>query len=200
MLFSSNVVDSVAAPCDVQRAGHDYCRRANPTREDERQKTRTLGASAALTFSLAQRSERRAQLRREQLRVLPHGEVAATVDLVEVGQLGEGATGPGLLGAKDLVREHRDGHRDRDLGAFLIARTDQASSAVLPVDPCRRGGGVRQPVQARSCPARRLALATAWGPCHTTTSRTPSARASTRRGRRANRSGRSPRPAAARPS
>src|SRR5687768_1745004 len=97
--------------------------------------------------ALPQRFERRAQLRREQLRILPHCEVPAPVDLVEVQQLGEGATGPGLLGANDLVREHRDGHRDLDFGGLLIARTHQAPSAVLPVDSRRRAGGVRQPVQ-----------------------------------------------------
>jgi hypothetical protein len=51
---------------------------------------------------LAKRFERRAQLRREQLRVLPHCEVAAPVGLVEVDQVAEGAPGPCLLGAKDL--------------------------------------------------------------------------------------------------
>src|SRR4051794_25809457 len=103
--------------------------------------------SSSTSLRLAQRTERCAQLRREQLRVLPHCEVAAPVSLVEIDQVAEGATGPRLLGANDLVWEHRDGHRDRDLVGLLRGRTSQVSPTVLPVDPRRRGGGVRQPVQ-----------------------------------------------------
>src|SRR6476469_1422653 len=53
----------------------------------------------------AQRLERRPQLRGEQLRILPHREVAAAVDLVEVGEGGEGASRPRFLRAHHFIGE-----------------------------------------------------------------------------------------------
>ena len=53
-----------------------------------------MGASSTVWRVLPQRLERRAQFGREQLRVLPHREVAAPVGLVEVDQVAEGAPGP----------------------------------------------------------------------------------------------------------
>ena len=96
---------------------------------------------------LAERSERRADLLREELRLLPRREVPALVDLVEVDQVAIGPPGPRLRGSIDLVRKDRDGHRERDLGRFLRGREQHALAAGLPVQPRGRGGAVRQPVQ-----------------------------------------------------
>ena len=73
--------------------------------------------------------------------------MSALIDLVEVDQVGIGAPRPRLRGSIDLVREYRDGHRERDLGGLLRGRAGDASSGVLPVDARCGGAGVRQPVQ-----------------------------------------------------
>src|SRR4051794_23326341 len=96
---------------------------------------------------LSQWPERFAQLRRKQLRIFPHREVTASIDLVEVAQCRERAPSPSLLRAQDFIREHRDRHRYLDLRGLLVARAGEVRSAILPVDPRRRGGGVGQPVQ-----------------------------------------------------
>src|SRR3984893_2345400 len=97
---------------------------------------------------LAERSERRSELGTEELGFLPRGEVSALVDLVEVDQVAIGAPGPCLRGSVDVVRKYRDGHRQRDLGGLLRARTnDAASRTVLPVQPPRRGCAIRQPIE-----------------------------------------------------
>jgi hypothetical protein len=65
---------------------------------------------------LAQRSERGAELLREQFWLFPRGEVSAFVDFVPVGQLVEGLLSPTARSAVDLTREDRHGDRDlRDL-------------------------------------------------------------------------------------
>src|SRR4030095_1421599 len=91
---------------------------------------------------LAQRLERRTQFGRKELRLLPCGEMSALVDLVKVGQVGIGTPGPCLGRSIDVLGEYRDGHRKRYLGGLLRGCNDNAASAaVLPVQPCRRGGG-----------------------------------------------------------
>src|SRR5215207_7054924 len=70
----------------------------------------------------AQGAERRPELGREELRLLPGREVAALVDLVEVNQIAIGAPGPCLRGSLALPRKHRDGHRERDLVGLLRRR------------------------------------------------------------------------------
>src|SRR5262249_25807573 len=67
---------------------------------------------------LPQGLERRTQLRREQLRLLPRREVTALVDLVEVDQVLVGTPGPCLRRSIDVLREDRDGYRQRDLGGL----------------------------------------------------------------------------------
>src|SRR5919198_3486021 len=62
--------------------------------------------------SLAQGSERCPQLLREQLRLFPGGEVAAPVDLVEVGEAGVDLLGPAARRLDELVGEHRVSHRE----------------------------------------------------------------------------------------
>ena len=76
---------------------------------------------APISDRLPQRPERGAELGGEELRLLPRGEVAAFVDLVEVDQVAIGAPGPCLRGAIALPRKDRDGHRERDLGGLLRA-------------------------------------------------------------------------------
>jgi hypothetical protein len=56
----------------------------------------------------AQRSECRTQLGREQLRLLPGGEVAASVDLVEVGEAGVDHLNPAARGSPELAGERRE--------------------------------------------------------------------------------------------
>src|SRR5262245_34625162 len=100
------------------------------------------------SLRVPERSERGGQLGREELGLLPCGEVSALVDLVEVSQLGIGAPRPCLRGSIDVLRKYRDGDRQRDLGGLLRARgNDAASCAVFPVQPRRRRRGDRQPVQ-----------------------------------------------------
>src|SRR5688572_15595640 len=56
----------------------------------------------ANTVHLAQRPERSPHLGREELRLLPGGEVAARVDLVEVGGVGVDLLDPAARGSEDL--------------------------------------------------------------------------------------------------
>src|SRR5262245_51475092 len=64
--------------------------------------------------SSAERLERRAELGREQLGLLPRREVAALVDDVEVDELAVGLLGPLLRGLIDLAGEHGDRGRKID--------------------------------------------------------------------------------------
>src|SRR3954468_3788178 len=61
--------------------------------------------------SLAKRPERRSDLGGEELRLLPGGEVAAPVDLVEIAEGGVGHLDPALRGSPDLVGERREADR-----------------------------------------------------------------------------------------
>jgi len=65
-----------------------------------------------LTVHLAERAEPRAQLGGVEIRLLPGGEVPASVDLVEVHEVGVRLLGPASRSRVDLVRE--DAHGDRD--------------------------------------------------------------------------------------
>src|SRR4051794_31650821 len=80
----------------------------------------------------AQRSEGRAELFREELRLLPGGEVAAPVDFVEVDELGIRPLGPAPRRLVLLTGEDRHGHRNRH--ALLV----EEAALVFPVEP-RRG-------------------------------------------------------------
>src|SRR5215218_9693692 len=68
----------------------------------------------ANTVHLAKRPERRSDLFGEQFRLLPGGEVAAAVDLVEVGGVGVDLLDPAARGREDLAGERREGDRNRD--------------------------------------------------------------------------------------
>ena len=58
------------------------------------------------------RTEGRAELFAEELRLLPGGEVAALVDFVEVDEVRIGLLGPAARRLVLLAREHGDGNRD----------------------------------------------------------------------------------------
>src|SRR5579875_3058840 len=90
---------------------------------------------------LADRSERRAELGREQPWLLPGGEMVAPVQLVEVDEVGVGPLGPAARDLVDLVRE--GAHRGRDRDALDVEEADR----VLPVQAGGGNPGVRQPVE-----------------------------------------------------
>src|SRR5262245_38268760 len=125
------------------RAGSTSASRRRPRKPRE-----TKLISALALVALPQRLERRAQLRREERRLFPCCEVAAPVDLVEVGEAGVNRLDPAAGGGPDLAGERReaDGNRDRRRSLAACKRCGQRSS-VLPVRPGRRRGGAGQPVQ-----------------------------------------------------
>src|SRR3954469_14990262 len=86
----------------------------------------------ARSASSAQRSECRAQFGREELRLLPGGEVAATADLVEVREAGVDRLGPAARGGPDLAGKRREGDRNRDRRRRLAGDGGQESPE-LPV-------------------------------------------------------------------
>src|SRR5215211_164221 len=90
---------------------------------------------------LAKRSEAGAELRGEQVRLLPGGEVAALVDFVEMDELGVRLLGPAPRRLVLLAGE--DGHGHRDLHALGV----EEAALVLPVQAARGDSGVRQPVE-----------------------------------------------------
>ena len=106
---------------------------------------RFLSESCALPLlrHLAQRAERCPDLWREELRLLPGGEVAALVDLVEVGEVGVGLLDPAARGPEDLAGERGEADRDRDRRRSLAGRAqpvacplsqyDRAAEAPVPV-------------------------------------------------------------------
>src|SRR5215213_487190 len=97
------------------------------------------------SLRLAQGSERRAELLGEQLGLFPGREVAAPLRVAEVDQVREGAAGPGLRRPVEVVvRERRDGYRQRDLVGLLRSGADEVLVAVLPVQPRGRGPRIRQ--------------------------------------------------------
>src|SRR5262249_58032183 len=90
--------------------------------------------------------ERLSQLRREQLRLFPGGEVTAPVDLVEVSQGRVGVLDPAARRLEDLTGEGGEADRERGRRRSLTGRARGGLSA-FPVGPGRRGAGSRQPVQ-----------------------------------------------------
>src|SRR6478672_13357902 len=97
---------------------------------------------------LAKRPERRAKLARKEIGLFPGGEVAALVDLVEVGEVGVDRLDPAARGSPDLAGERgeADRHGDRRRGLAARKRCGQRA-CVLPVRPGRRRRGAGQPVQ-----------------------------------------------------
>src|SRR5271166_2215055 len=109
----------------------------------------TRAATVAGTGSgllLAQRVERRPDLGGEQFGLFPGSEVAAPVDLVEVGEGGVGLLDPVAGGPENLAREDGEADRDADLRRGLSGRAG-CGLPVLPVLPGGRSPGAGQPVQ-----------------------------------------------------
>src|SRR6516164_3892333 len=71
---------------------------------------------------LTKRFERGSQFCAEKFGLFPRREVAAFVHLVEVDQIPVGPPCPRLRGSIDVIREHRDGDRKRDLPGSLRGR------------------------------------------------------------------------------
>src|SRR2546428_11211414 len=95
----------------------------------------------------AKRPEGCSELLREELRLLPRREVAAPAALVEVHEVRVGLLRPLPRRLDDLAGEDREAHWELQLGGFLSGRDrGEGGSEVLPVEPRRRGRGVRQPV------------------------------------------------------
>src|SRR5262245_21376110 len=90
---------------------------------------------------VSKRPEPGPHLGREDVRLLPGGEVVARVDLVEVGEVRISPLRPCPGRLVDLVREDADGGRDGD--ALVV----EEAEFVLPVEAGRRDARVRQPVQ-----------------------------------------------------
>src|ERR671919_1120337 len=89
-----------------------------------------------LVARLAQGSERRPELLGEQLGLLPGGEVAAPVDLVEVGEGGVGPLDPTPRAAPDLTGERGEADRDRDLRRSPACCSGLSGDSVaVPVRP-----------------------------------------------------------------
>src|SRR5215213_1579058 len=80
----------------------------------------------ANTVHLAKRPERSPHLGREELGLLPGGEVAARVGLVEVGEAGVGLLDPAAWGSPDLAGERREADRNRDRRRGLAGRSDSS--------------------------------------------------------------------------
>src|SRR5262245_2888972 len=99
---------------------------------------------SGLALPSAQCAERRAQLFGKQLRLFPGGEVAASFGFVEVDQVVVGLLGPAARRLDVLLREHRDGRREGNVGGGVEVA---ASYAQLPVQPRRGGRGVGEPVE-----------------------------------------------------
>src|SRR5262245_11328656 len=87
----------------------------------------------------AQRAECRSQLAREEIRLLPRGEVVAPVDFVEVDEVRVGLLGPASRSLVELAGEDADGGRDRR------ALHVEEAEGVLEVETARRDPGVRHP-------------------------------------------------------
>src|SRR5215203_5159874 len=97
------------------------------------------------SFELAKRSSHRAErcpeLLREQLGLLPGGEVAAFLHLVEVDEVRIRLLGPAAWRLILLARKDAHCHRDGDtLGV-------EEAASVFPVEPRRRDSRIRQPVE-----------------------------------------------------
>src|SRR5215831_21060359 len=94
-----------------------------------------------VALPLTQCAERRAQLFREELRLLPGGEVASFAGFVEVDQVVVGLPGPAARSVDVLLRKHRDCRRQGEVGGGVEV---SASYGLLPVQPRRGRRRVRE--------------------------------------------------------
>src|SRR5260370_31518837 len=88
-------------------------------------------ARRVLLIRLTQRPERSSELRREELRLFPGGEVSALVDFVKINQVAIGTAGPSLPRAIDVLPKYPDCHRQPDLPGLLRASANNAGSRGL---------------------------------------------------------------------
>src|SRR5215469_16677367 len=95
---------------------------------------------------LAKRAERRSDLGREQLRLLPRGEVTAPGGVVVIDEGWVLLLHPAARGAEDLAGEDREADRKRDRWRRLAGRKCLGAGG-LPVQAGGRGPGAGQPVQ-----------------------------------------------------
>src|SRR5262245_33240317 len=94
---------------------------------------------------LAERPEARAEFFGKQLRLLPGGEVATLVGLVEVDDVRIELLGPAARGPEYLAGEHREADRELDLRGSVPGHG--RGSSALPVRAGRRRPGASHPVQ-----------------------------------------------------
>src|SRR5215213_651180 len=90
-----------------------------PVNKGKKREGRSIVALALSTpcaptpsLRLAQGSERRPDLGREEFRLFPGGEVSAPVDLVEVGEVGVRLLDPAARGPPDLAGERGEADRE----------------------------------------------------------------------------------------
>src|SRR5262245_32767844 len=94
---------------------------------------------------LAQRSERGAELLREQFWLFPRRKVSAFVGFVPIDELVEGLLSPTARSTVDLPGEDR--HCDRDLRDLNCVERSAPALRRVPVGPRRGGAGVREPIE-----------------------------------------------------
>src|SRR6266849_5604974 len=93
------------------------------------------------TLSLAQWSERHANLFREELRLFPRREVSAFRESVVVNQFGIGFLCPAPRGCIDLIGKYAHGSRDRD------TFQGEKGKLAFPIETSRRDRRIHQPVE-----------------------------------------------------
>src|SRR5262249_1933415 len=96
----ARIAESIAESPDSRRS---------PTR------LRRAGRVPGVVGCLAEPRERGAHLRREELGLLPGGEVAPSLRLAVVDEVVVGLLHPVTRGLEDLAGEHREGHREREV-------------------------------------------------------------------------------------
>jgi hypothetical protein len=135
----------VEAACWPERAVAGFTNRVSRCPAGKAGSTRGQpSASSGITpsYELPQWPECAADLRCEQLGLLPGGEVTALIDLVPVDEVAEGPLAPAPRRPVDLRREHRD--RDRESRDADGVERAAAGLRAFPVGPRRRCPGVGQ--------------------------------------------------------
>src|ERR687894_1929987 len=90
---------------------------------------------------LPKRPERRAKLLCKELRLLPSGEVAASINFVEVNEVGVGLLRPAAR--RLILLAGKDGRGNGDVDALRV----EEATLVFPIEARRRDSRVRQPIK-----------------------------------------------------